>query len=130
MFVSTCFYTGEEDDVLSGSDDFANDEEEDVLNLPGRQHLSDAAKLVSNLKNLSTNGLPPELPQQLELVNHVKHDGTKYTTILTKVDLKQGTRFGPYSARISKDKIPSCYILKVSKKPSFIQYHFIYTCYK
>lgn len=104
--------TGEEDDVLSGSDDYSN-EEDDADTLADRQHLSDAAKLVSNLKNLTTNGQPCEIPEQLDLGYSAKHETSK-KSVLARVDLKQGTRFGPYPGRISKDKLPNCYNLKVS----------------
>ncbi|RWS16856.1 MDS1 and EVI1 complex locus protein EVI1-A-like protein, partial [Dinothrombium tinctorium] len=90
---------GDEEDVLSGSD-YCNDPDDDSLG-----HIEAAYGTLTAHKLFST------VPQELEFRPRGGHTGSgdsgfHNVSIWSRVDLRAGTRFGPYAGKTSKQPIP------------------------
>src|SRR5882724_1571403 len=124
---------GEEDDVLSVSDDLGNDEADpDDMDDSINVYSSDSSvrnsfkpfdhpmsgQVLAN-RPLNHHSILPELPKELELRPTTSAGGLNqpqqtFIAVCARTHLKMGTIFGPYQGKIRKDHIATSFNWKVS----------------
>jgi len=122
--------SGEEDDVLSMSDDLGNDEAEPDDNDDNINIYSSDSSPHNPYKQYNSIGrehpfassrhsILPNLPKELELrptsAGGLNHPQQPFISVWARTDLKLGTIFGPYQGKIRKDPISTSFNWKVSQ---------------
>ena len=126
-------FEGEDEDVLSVSDDMCpSDGEQDDTDSLINPYSSDSSPRITHKPYDSVGGghlvggqrpMLPEMPRELELrptTNTITNCTTggpnqqNFITVCARKDLKLGTIFGPYQGKIRKDPIATTFNWKVS----------------
>lgn len=118
---------GEEDEVLSISD-LGNEEDEDSVYSRSPSPSRDRSLSSAGVSTVSHDGLPT-LPRELQLRSRASHaigsssgSSPLLVNVCARQDVSAFTRFGPYQAKIRKDRSEAVFNWKVSRPFSRVKF--------